>query len=463
MDDTSAREPTNSNNVDFHEIPVAENQQKMIVDKYLDGSSANNGASHHREAIEPEEEQELAKRDNKRLAKVRKLLKDFWKPKEKVSGPHPEKMAPNEAAKIDLERPLSAPKETIERFGINGKLVAEINAGGKIFYIIDVRESGANRDFHIIDDSYKPENNRQGLKGISTATGEVTIGRGHHRERFDYPATVSINHFKVRYDSSKDNGTGELIVTNMEPTNETILTANKKNLEEELPHQQIPIIDDERTRRGVERLLNNPNYRLPDENGPYGYYFGHPLLGRNSDSVDNGVYLGGGSREAIVVNGKSEILNDVYEDLARKFRSSYKDAQTIIPNVMLKQVMQKVKDVMPYNGPRTSEISKEFYGDQIIELSSYVKEKAGVCRQQGLLAAYLTERLIKDGFLNGAIGIERNTVEDFGGTHAWAVFKPAGGGAENTIVIDPAQTFVGTKSQADKEGRWAYRLSTDEY
>jgi len=43
--------------------------------------------------------------------------------------------------------------------------------------------------------------------------------------------------------------------------------------------------------------------------------------------------------------------------------------------------------------------------------------------------------------------LERNTIADFGGTHAWAMFVSPE--SRRGLVVDPAQGFVGTK----KDGR----------
>jgi hypothetical protein len=74
----------------------------------------------------------------------------------------------------------------------------------------------------------------------------------------------------------------------------------------------------------------------------------------------------------------------------------------------------------------------------------------------------MIERLIEDGNMMGAVGVERNTIEDMGGTHAWAVYKVRQSTTDEVIVVDPAQSFVGTKAQAQSRGRWQYHLSTDE-
>lgn len=413
-----------------------------------------------------ESDEEQAGHIKKRFTKAQEVVRRFLRPPKELPIPPAQELAHDEKVEIDLDSPLADKGEVYARFGINGRLVASINAGGKIFHIIDVREIGTNRDFFIIDDTYKHDSDsKKGFKGVAAFTEPVVIGRANHQNRFEYPSTVSRNHFMVEFNKVKVlDQRGELIITNLEPRNSTILTAYTKKPNAETPQLRInQAINDIRTYRAEVRLQNNPNFGEKDETAPYGYYLNHPVLGRNSLSVDNGVYLGGGAREAILVDGRSETLKKVYEDLAENIRKGFKDRETATTQTILFQVMQKAQQVMPYDGPKTSQISKEFYGDKLIGLSTYVNQRAGVCRHQGLLAAYLTERLINEGFLNGGIGIERNTDDDFGGTHAWAVFKPGGGKTNETIVIDPAQSFVGTKNQAERENRWRYRLSTDEY
>ncbi len=173
--------------------------------------------------------------------------------------------------------------------------------------------------------------------------------------------------------------------------------------------------------------------------------------------------MGGSAREAIVVDGKSAAVKQVYANIASDLQLSIERNDTLLTRAVLLKVMREVQEVMPYDEQRAEYISWEHHDDKLIGLSTYVKERAGVCRHQGLLAAYLIERLIKDDYMTGSVGIERNTVEVMGGTHAWAVYKTLVNGTEEVIVVDPAQRFVGTKVQAQSEGRWEYRLTTDKY
>ncbi len=463
-----------SNNIDFLDSPEGGViNDSSVTDRFVGGSSgsfANYGRANN-DTADPMLSEEMAGEKNGRLGRVRELLKDQLKklsrPKEANPEPTVRKLGPDEKVKLELDYPHGDKNECYKRFGINGRWIADITASSKTFHIIDVRDNGVNHGFRIIDDSYKLNSaDEKGIKGVSEFSGPVKIGRKHHADRFEYPATVSGDHFQVEYSVGTLDGQGELIVTNLNPTNPTFLIAYVKQPEGTpvIPSQRVtPQIEDDRTALAESRLKNDPRQGESDENAPYGYHLNHPKLGRKSVSVDDGVYLGGSAREAIWVNGESEVLKKVYEELAQELRTGFKDRKTATTQIILIRVRDKVREVMPYDGPKTTSISQDYYGDKLAELSMYVNERAGVCRHQALLAAYLTEMLINEGFLRGGIGVERNTVEDYGGTHAWAVFKPEGGKPEDTIVIDPSQPFVGTKAQAERENRWAYRLSTDKY
>lgn len=365
-------------------------------------------------------------------------------------------LGPNEQVQVDTDLPLADSGDMRHKFGIEGNLVASVNAGSKSFLIVDVRDTDNNRDFYVIDETFSSRK-RHGFKGILKHI-PVIIGRGHSTDRFSYPSTVSRDHFEVAYENEG------LFVRNLNPTNKTVITANLV-FEARQPQFRLPhhLVKDVRTERAEERMQQHPNFGEKDDTAPYGYYMNHPILGRHSTSVDGGVYLGGLAREAIVVDGKSEAVRRVYDEAASELQGAFRRNETMPLRAILLKVMHKVQEVMPYDGPKTERISQEHYGDKLVGLSTFLKERAGVCRHQGLLAAYMIERLIKDGHMMGAVGVERNTVEDMGGTHAWAVYKTRQNGSEEVIVVDPAQSFVGTKAQAQREGRWEYRLSTDKY
>jgi hypothetical protein len=369
--------------------------------------------------------------------------------------PEPRLLGPDEKVEVDLERPFLDGREMLQDVGVTGSLVADVNAASAHFLIIDVRDTASDMDFYIIDDSFSPHENK-GFKGVLANT-PVVIGREHHADRFSYPITVSRKHFEVAYD-----GQG-LYVRNLQPSNSTIVLAH---LQAEIaPEAAVPSypVNDQRTVGVVDRIQQHPSYGETDGEAPYGYYMNYPILGRDSKSVDGGVYLGGSAREAIVVDGRSIAMRRAYEGIVLELQQSIDEQKTVLTEVVLSNLIRVVQELMPYDGQRTREISRIHQGDSLVGLSTYLKERAGVCRHQALLAAFFIEHLIADGYLRGSVSVERNTVEDLGGTHAWAIYKPSSDESDAVLVVDPAQSFVGTKTQARREGRWEYYLSTDQY
>jgi|GEM_PF-1234941 len=380
---------------------------------------------------------------------------------EKIKNPTTTVLEHGQFAEIPFDDELIPQDETSARFGIDGPIVATIDAGGKVFYIIDTRnDDNFETDYLVIDDSYffsqDAERDTEGdatpkhYKGV-WRDQPMVFGRGYLQDRFDYPDTTSADHFELIYGGDK------LFVHNLQPTNETILTIPEITAESDESNRSII---DNNTKRGVDRLLFNAEYDSGiSENTPYGIYKEHPVIGRFSPHVDGGVYIGGNGREAIVVDGESDTLHDVYETLKKEFSEAQSRGEILRVTTILNRVMKFVQMVMPYDGDKTNQISAPYYGDKLVGLSEYVKNAAGVCRHQALLNAYIIDKLIQEGILFGSVGVQRNTVLDMGGSHAWAIFTYK----DIKIIIDSTQSFVGTEKQADENGLWRYQLPTDQH
>jgi len=207
-------------------------------------------------------------------------------------------------------------------------------------------------------------------------------------------------------------------------------------------------IDDARTVRAVDRVLNSPYYRPPDRQAPNGYFKNRIIIGRNT-GINGGVYLGGGSREALVVddtNAEDKILLDkIYSELLLKL------AGNRITNQILNDVFDIVQDYLPYNDILVRAISSRYKGDSEASLCHFIRLGAGVCRHQSVLVAYLVERLIRDNHIAGKISAERNSVEECM-VHAWARFESAEG---NVYIIDPAQNYCGRLEDVPDKA-WPY-------
>lgn len=367
-----------------------------------------------------------------------------------VMMPRTRALALGETAHINTSAGIIAKQSHLDTLGIAGHAVALIDAGGKNFSLVDVsRDRTFAVDFALMEDGYDPgDPDSKGCLGIPYDT-TVTIGRQHHEDEFNYPDTTSGHHFTVIHDSAG------LRVQNLRPTNHTTLTT----MEAGAPAPpMLHNISANRTHEVKVRARDLPGYGEPDTQAPYGYYLDHPILGRDSKHISNGVYMGGSAREAIVVDARSRVLRGTYAALEQRLVDLRRDRATVLLEDVLQRVNHQVQAIMQYDMHRTETLSEQYHGDKLISLSTYVREGVGVCRHQGLLAAYILEKLVDSRVIGGQPAVERNTIRELGGTHAWATFTA---GAQK-YVIDPAQNFVGTKEQAREQGRWEYALTNDD-
>lgn len=363
-------------------------------------------------------------------------------------------MRHGEEQQIDIDAaPLATPTRTKAELGILAPTVAKISAGGHDFSIVDMRhidEFAVTTPLLIVDASYASLDPHKGRKGIWLGNA-VTIGRDHHSDRFDYLRTVSREHFSVAFNGLT------LVVKNFAPTNPTLLTGdligspNDRDDDNILAHFSTQLRED---------VQNRFDFGPQDHEAPYGYYKNHPIIGRHTTSVKNGVYFTTQpNSEAVIVDDRSKALQRLRNELLAKYEPWHEVRSAKGIEKVLKQINNLTRNVMPYSDRTSDRLSKPLYnGNKLIGLSEYVDARGGVCRHQCLLAAFLAESLIEKGILAGQVGVERNHDVDAHGAHAWAIFKTLDG---QTIVIDPAQNYVGTKQQARKEGRWKYELPVD--
>ena len=358
-----------------------------------------------------------------------------------------------EEVQIDLAaEPLSDLKRTGRALGIAGLRLATIDAGGKEFHVIDVRQQDTNCAFLVTDDKPSLKNER-GFKGVRNGDW-ITIGRDHYTHRFRYPKTVSKDHFDVTY------GSKGLRVINRQPLNDTFVTARFVDVDN-LPVFK-PVVFADRTKRAADRMQGNPNFGEGDESAPYGYFMNLPILGRYSRRISGGVYLGGSAREAIVVDGRSRLMQEAYEPIDTELRQKFQQNGTLHIDEVMLRIHDRVQKLMKYGDHQVDQISRAHYGDKVVGLSTYLEHGVGVCRHMGPMAAYLIECAIKDGHLPGSVGVERNSIPTKG-AHAWAIYRPLNNASEQDRVIDPARGFVGTRSEARRRGVWEYEVPSDDY
>jgi hypothetical protein len=376
----------------------------------------------------------------------------------------PESLPPHETHIINTDATLYDRKDVKNFLGFQANIPAVITAADKRLLLVDIRNHESDRegirtipteggplhlraDFLLISpEDWDRSSMEKGFKGVRFGE-DMVFGRSDPKiaKRFALDSAVSRQHFRL---SLQYEG---LTIEDLDSTNGTAVM--------EADHSVLH----EQTVRAVDRVARSERYGEPDERGPYGYLDGRPILGRRSPHIKGGIYLGGGPREAIAVSPETDPRIDaVYDRMTRKrvLGGLVKRALGGKPttNEQLQTVFATVQEVMKYDGPAVEALSDQYRGDRVVSLGNYIEQGVGVCRHQGLLAAYLIERLIEDGKMKGSVHIERNTIPEYGGAHAWASYTDESG---TDYVIDAAQSFVGTKKEARAQARtWDYYLPT---
>ncbi len=229
----------------------------------------------------------------------------------------------------------------------------------------------------------------------------------------------------------------------------------------------------DRTISGVEalRLRQASRFDEPDtdESNPnvkYGRFDGRPIIGHDT-RITGGVYIGGGAREAIVVDDyrhsestdpsrhKNEkdgqiIYDAVYARVLQEITSQTTQEDIASDDRLLKSVYSVVDQVLQYDNDFARTIAKK-YKDRKVNLAYFINEHKGVCRHQALLVGYLLERLVNDGKLHGKASIQRNAIKGYG-AHAWASFTAEDG---TEYIVDVTQGFVGRAEDAP-DNSWIY-------
>ncbi len=184
-------------------------------------------------------------------------------------------------------------------------------------------------------------------------------------------------------------------------------------------------------------------------------YFGRHIISRDSP-INQGVYMGGHPREAIVVNfEKSPQLQLAYFETKQRIM---RKAGEIYRHLVLPTTYQIVKEKLEYSDYKTEQIIKKYNSnnDQKISLGLFLEEGHGVCRHQALLAGGILEQFIDEGYIRGKVSVDRNSF--FHSAHAWCRYTSSKG---IVMILDPTQDFIGTLKNSLKICSWDYRRDED--
>lgn len=308
---------------------------------------------------------------------------------------------------------------------------------------------------------------RENYKGIRPGE-ELVIGRDNWPERFvGQPDTrVSRQHFSLTYREDTD----RIIISDLDTLNGTYVTGMIHDVmtpEEEAWFERRKFlrsigeqaIDSSSlgggrgnyTVRFLDSQIDGTGFAPPDRESRYGYFKNHPIIGRDSPTVKNGVFVSSDS-EALLVDDKSKIVRDSVEKIIANAKkgASTKDILGIL-NIEIGRVMK-------YDLQAVDRISESYYNNNdIIALSQYMEAGVGVCRHQAILVALCMEEMVNRGILKGEVHVERNQNERGRPGHAWAVLR-VGEVEDQDIIVDPANQFVDTRRVATKIHQWNYYL-----
>jgi len=210
----------------------------------------------------------------------------------------------------------------------------------------------------------------------------------------------------------------------------------------------------DKTLMAEERIKNFPSYNKERSETGEKTYQGRPIIGRDR-KINGGVYLGGGEREAIVVDDKKDLaLDKIYQELINRRRMAQAKGIPFKQGI-LEEVWRLVSQLMPVSVEKVEGVRRKLpRPDTKIYLSAFIG--GGVCRHQALLTAYLLERLVKEGVLSGRVSIDRNAVKDLGG-HAWVRYTNSAG---DIFILDSTHNYLGRLDKVDRN-RWFYERPED--
>lgn len=201
-------------------------------------------------------------------------------------------------------------------------------------------------------------------------------------------------------------------------------------------------------------------------------YQGRPLIGRDTP-INGGVYVGAGSREAIVVDmTKSPILSGILEQVkTRTFDWDLYQQQSIAQydkSRILSEVFTGVRTAIRETNPSEVDsyiLANKWDNDVKTNLDNFYRDGFGVCRHFALGAGVIIESLIDQGILKGRVSVDRSSgsIGDRYGGHAWVRYQSQSG---KIFILDPMLNYAGELTDAMHarslgERIWEYARPSD--
>ena len=158
------------------------------------------------------------------------------------------------------------------------------------------------------------------------------------------------------------------------------------------------------------------------------FYKGRHIIGHDK-RINDGVYVGAESREAIVVDATDYYCQEKIEKAIYEYQKSKNAIGT---------VYRIVKETFIPDENKITKLIKG-YEDKKISLGYFIKKGVGVCRHNALLAGLLLEQMIDKNLISGKVSVDRNKLSGQG-AHAWCRYTSLSG---EVTMIDPTLNYCG--------------------
>lgn len=185
------------------------------------------------------------------------------------------------------------------------------------------------------------------------------------------------------------------------------------------------------------------------------HYQGRHIIERDSD-IEGGVYLGGGEREAIVVDSEYGAIPELYEDTKDTAEELAQENNSTINTYAPLAAYRTVRDTLEFDKEEVNDLVERnnVEDDGKIALDMFLNNGVGVCRHAALATGTVLEHFQEDGYINGDISVDRN--QDSRGGHAWVRYEDQNG----VRILDPTQD-VFSPLELTEDSFWDYARPED--
>lgn len=154
--------------------------------------------------------------------------------------------------------------------------------------------------------------------------------------------------------------------------------------------------------------------------------------------------------------GKTTLAMLLSSEMGSGIKITSGPALTRAGDLAFSAISTVVNEVFPrWNGvvEAEQELSNSFSG-KLMDIGENIRAQVGVCEHMTLVAAYVMERLIDEGYLRGKVSVDRNYIPERKASHTWVRYTSKGG---KVFILDIAKGVSGSMTEAMAKNKWDYR------